>query len=109
MSSEPGRVSRRLSGIDARCVVSRATNIPFSRLHDDLLAMDERAGYCYALNASAAKIWDLILTPASVGSICGALCKQFAVDAEICLQEVSELLCAMQDAGLIKVTDATMD
>lgn len=71
--------------------------------------MDERAGYCYSLNASAAKIWDLIHTPTSVGSICAVLCEEFAVDPETCIQDVSELLSAMREAGLIRVTDAAME
>ena len=71
--------------------------------------MDEHAGYCYSLNASAAKIWDLVHTPASVGSICAVLCEEFAVDPEICIQDVSELLGAMREAGLIKVTNGAVD
>jgi hypothetical protein len=95
----------RKSGIDARCVVSSNTDIPFTRLQEDMLAIDERAGYCYSLNTSAARIWDLIRNPASVGDICAILCKEFSVDRETCIRDVSELLSAMRDAGLIRVID----
>jgi len=94
--------------IDARCVVRRSSDIPFSWLDEDMLAIDERAGYCYSLNASAARIWDLILTPKSVGDVCSVLCKEFAVDRETCGRDVSEVLSAMRDAGLIEVTDAAL-
>jgi hypothetical protein len=99
----------RISCLDPRSIVSSATEIPFSRLDDDILAIDQNAGYCYSLNASAARVWDLILTPTSVGSICATLCGEFAVDHETCLRDVSDLLGVMREAGLVKVTDATMD
>ena len=95
--------------IDVSCVVSCNPDIPFSPLDEDMLAIDERAGYCYSLNSSAARIWHLALTPASVGEICTVLCKEFAIDHETCLRDVSELLLDMRDAGLIKVADAAMD
>jgi hypothetical protein len=74
-----------------------------------MLAMDERAGYCYSMNASATRIWDLIAKPASVGSICAALRSEFAVDTETCHRDVSEVLLALREAGLVKVMDAAMD
>ena len=98
----------QIPSLDPRSIVSSATDIPFSRLHDDILAIDQNAGYCYALNASAARVWDLILTPTSVGSLCAALCREFAVDRETCLRDVSDLLTALREAGLIKVTDAAV-
>jgi hypothetical protein len=98
-----------LPRIDMGCVVSCNPDTPFSPLDEDMLAIDERAGYCYSLNSSAARIWHLALTPTSVGEICAVLCKEFAVDHETCVRDVSELLFAMRDAGLIKVADAAMD
>jgi hypothetical protein len=99
----------RISGIDARCVVSSNTEIPFTRLQEDMLAIDETAGYCYSLNRSAARIWDLILNPTSVGEICAILCKEFSVDHETCIRDVSEMLANMRDAGLIRVIDGPVD
>lgn len=99
----------RSPSLDPRSIVSSATDIPFSRLHNEVLAIDQNAGYCYSLNASAARVWELILTPISVDSICVALCHEFAVDHETCLRDISDLLTAMRDAGLVKVTDAAMD
>jgi Coenzyme PQQ synthesis protein D (PqqD) len=96
------------STFDSRSIVSSATNIPFSRLDDDLLALDEQAGYCYSLNASAARVWELVATPTSVGSICDVLCTEFAVDRDTCLRDVCELLSALLEAGFIKVTHATV-
>lgn len=71
--------------------------------------MDQRAGYCYSLNASAARIWELMCHPIPVGSICSAVCGEFEVDPETCAREISEFLQAMQDSGLIFVTDAAVE
>jgi hypothetical protein len=81
----------------------------FLPLHDDRLAIDERAGYCYSLNVSAGKVWDLMLSPVSVSVICSALCAEFSVDPEICLHDVSELLDAMRAAGLVSVADGATE
>ena len=97
------------AGIDARSVVCSNTNIPTSRLDDEMLAIDERGGYCYSMNASAARVWELIANPATVGDVCAVLCEEFAVDRETCLQDVSGILSTMQDAGLVNVADARMD
>ena len=89
--------------------MSSATDIPFSKLNDEMLAIDQNAGYCYSLNAPAARVWDLIVIPMSVDSICAVLCKEFAIDYDTCLRDVSDLLAAMREAGLIKVTNAPVD
>jgi hypothetical protein len=91
--------------IHSGSLVCSASNIPFSRLHDDLLAIDQRAGYCYAMNPSAARIWELILSPIPVSSVCGALCREFGVNEEQCREDVVHFLAALADAGLVRVAD----
>lgn len=95
--------------IDAKCIISSNPEIVFSPLDDEMLAMDERAGYCYSLNVSAARIWELVATPTSVASICSALCTEFSVDPDTCQRDVSELLHEMLAAGLIRVSHASLD
>jgi hypothetical protein len=97
------------SGIDAKSIVTSNPDIAFSPLDDEMLAMDERAGYCYSLNVSAARIWSLAGSPTSVGSICAVLCREFTVDPEVCLRDVSELLSEMRAAGLVRVSDDAVD
>jgi Coenzyme PQQ synthesis protein D (PqqD) len=97
------------AGIDAHCVVSGNPDIPCSRLDDDLLAIDERGGYCYSMNASAARVWELVATPAVVDDVCTVLCGEFDVDRETCMRDVSAILAAMREAGLVNVVNAPMD
>ncbi len=95
--------------IDAKSIISSNPEIRFTPLDDEMLAIDEHAGYCYSFNVSAARVWDLIGTPTSLGSICAELCVEFAVDPETCLREVSDILNEMRSAGLVQVSCATMD
>jgi hypothetical protein len=78
----------------------RYGNLSFSRLDDSLIAIDRDSGYCYSLNATGSRVWDMIATPTDVRTICDSLCRQFDVTPEVCLREVAEILSALRDAGL---------
>lgn len=91
------------STIHTGSVVCSVGNIPFVRLHEDLLAIDQRAGYCYSLNASAARIWELLAAPTSVSVICARLCSEFGLNEEQCRSDVVDFLMALADAGLVTV------
>jgi hypothetical protein len=93
------------SKIHSGSLVSSASSIPFSRLHDDLLAIDQQAGYCYAMNPSAARIWELIPSPTRVSAVCATLCSEFGVNEEQCREDVVNFLAALADAGLVRVAD----
>lgn len=89
------------SKIHSGSLVCSTGNIPFLRLHDDLLAIDQQAGYCYSLNPSAARIWELIATPTAVSSVCATLCSEFGIPEEQCREEVLGFLAALDEAGLV--------
>jgi hypothetical protein len=89
--------------IHSGSLVCSTGNLPFARLHDDLLAIDQRGGYCYSMNPSAARIWELIPTPTSVSAVCETLCREFGVDQEQCRQDVVDFLSVLTEAGLVEV------
>ena len=89
--------------INSASIVKRGKDIPFSQLDDELLAIDAQAGYCYSLNASAGRVWELIATPMSVGAVCAQLRQEFAVDEATCLREVLALLQGLSVAGLVQM------
>jgi hypothetical protein len=84
-------------------LVQRGKDIPFSQLDDELLAIDAQAGYCYSLNETAGRVWDMIATPMSLGAICAQLRREYAVDEPTCRREVTALLQGLCDAGLVQV------
>ncbi|MBM3333431.1 PqqD family protein [Candidatus Sumerlaeota bacterium] len=89
--------------IDPSAIVQRGRDIPFSQLDDELLAVDAQAGYCYSLNETAGRVWDLIATPTPVSAVCEQLRGQYAVGEAICQREVVQLLQGLCDAGLVQV------
>lgn len=95
----------RSTRITQNSLVCRKKNVLFSNLDDELLAIDSQAGFCYSMNATAGRIWDLITTPISVNAICSQLLTEFEVDEELCQQEVLTLLHKLQESGLIQVQD----
>lgn len=84
-------------------VIQRTRDLSFSQLDDDLLAIDAQAGYYYALNESAGRIWDLIAKPVTVGTVCEQLRREYAVNPDECERTVLTLLQSLHKAGLVKV------
>jgi len=87
-------------------VVCRTSDVVFSRLDDELLAIDAQAGYCYSMNDTAGRIWELLNAPVSVAGICSRLQAEFTVEESSCQQEVLSLMERLLDSGLIQVMDA---
>jgi hypothetical protein len=84
-------------------ILKRSKDIPFSQLDDELLAIDAQAGYCYSLNETAGRVWDLIAVPMSLDAICAQLRREYAVDEPTCHREVTALLQGLCDAGLVQL------
>lgn len=87
-------------------VVYRASDVVFSKLDDDLLAIDAQAGYCYSMNKTAGRIWEIISVPVSVSALCSQLKAEFSVDENMFQKEVISLLESLFENGLIQVKDA---
>jgi hypothetical protein len=81
--------------------IVRSAKLGFFPLDDSMIAIDRQSGYCYALNKTSARIWELIEAPISEESICQTLCEEFAVDRAVCSEDVREILLSMRGAGLL--------
>ena len=89
--------------MDVDSVVTRRPGPLFTRLDDDLLAIDPQVECCYSLNGPAARVWELIEEPTLVRDVCDRLGEEFDVDRTICAGDVIELLTELQGASLIDV------
>lgn len=89
--------------IKADSMISRTTHVIFSKLDDELLAIDSQAGYCYSMNETAGRVWDCISSPVSITEICSRLCAEYSVDNEVCKAEVILLLQEWSQVGLIQI------
>ncbi len=95
--------------IEAHTIVRRGKEVLFSQLDDELLAIDAEYGYCYSLNETAGRVWELIATPLAVSAVCARLCNEYTVDEATCLREVTALLKRLYAAGLVQVVDVAAD
>jgi hypothetical protein len=84
-------------------VVRRNPDRLFTRFDDELLALDARAGRCYSLNHSSARVWDLIEAPTEVSAVCERLTAEYDVEPSRCVAEVTGLLGTLHDNGLIEI------
>jgi hypothetical protein len=84
-------------------VVRRSGDVLFTRLDDELLAVDGERGYLYALNQSAGCVWELIATPTTVADVCARLSGEYAVDADTCRASVIAVLERLNDVGLLVI------
>jgi hypothetical protein len=84
--------------------VSRAKEVMFSQLDDELLAIDSQAGFCYSLNETAGLIWEMMAEPITLKEICTRLQEKFDVDEKDCLSDVTALLQGLYQAELVKVS-----
>ncbi len=89
--------------IDSDSIVRRSCDLSFSKLDEEMLAIDERAGYYYSMNESAGRVWELIAQPVAVSVVCEQLANEFAVAPDVCLRDVLNLLRALLGAGLVKI------
>lgn len=92
--------------IDYNSTVKRATDLPFSKLGNEFLAIDAQAGYCYSLNETSERVWNLIAKPALVSAVCARLRKEYTVDEATCRNSVVKLLQRLCEAGLVQVVNA---
>lgn len=92
--------------ISADSIVVRNADILFSRVDNELLAINVESGFCYSLNDTAGRIWALLEAPVFVGELSARLCKDYAVDEETCLQDTLELLRELHKDELVRLGDA---
>ena len=88
-------------------IVQRVEHVVFSRLDDELLAIDVQEGYVYCLNESAGRVWDEIQGPMAVTDVCARLMGDYAIDEPTCQRDVLAVLQGLCDAGLVDVCDAS--
>jgi len=81
----------------------RDKDIPFRRLDDELLAIDAEASFCYSLNETAGRVWEMLQTPITLQALCTQLRREYAVDEPTCRAEVTALLNQLCEAGLARI------
>lgn len=70
----------------------------------ELVMLDPEKGRYFGLDSVGHRIWELIETPKSVESLCGALQAEFDVSHETCRADVVAFLDQMQKAELVEIS-----
>lgn len=86
--------------ISEESTIVASRKVPFTQVQDEMLGIDYNQGYCYGLNSSGARIWQLIQTPISVAELVRRLAGEFDVDSNLCQRQALEFLDQLADSGL---------
>ena len=89
--------------IDGQTRVKRRSRITFTKIDDELIGLDGRAGWCYSLNEVASALWRLIEMETTVDALCENLRKTFVADEATVRHDVVELLAELSSMGLVEV------
>lgn len=92
--------------ITADSLVVQSDDAVAADVDGEVVALNVMRGYCYSLNGTGSRIWQLAAAPIAVSEICTRLADEFDVDSEQCRSEVLELLEGLRAEGMITpVTD----
>lgn len=83
----------------------RAKSMLEARLGEDLVTLDVDRGTCFSFNEVAARIWDLLEQPKSLGELEAVLAEEFEVDRDQCRAESRALLDELVALGLVRERD----
>jgi Coenzyme PQQ synthesis protein D (PqqD) len=88
-------------------IVSATQGQVSSDLAGEAVILDLASGVYYGLNEVGARIWHLIQQPQTIQAIQHALLQEYDVDAEVCTQDLLQLLQELQAAGLLQISHET--
>lgn len=70
----------------------------------EIVALDVEKGQCYGLNSVGSRVWTMLGERTTPREICDQLKREFQVDTETCLTEVTRLIAELQSEGLVQVS-----
>ena len=71
----------------------------------NVIVVDMALGRCFALNGSAATIWNALETRRTIDDVCTILTGEFEVTAEDCRPSVDSLIDDWRKNGLVRTID----
>lgn len=79
----------------------RARELLEADLGDELLALDQQGGSCFAFNSVATDVWRRLAAPATFDELRAGLMADYDVDGDTCDADLTALLSELEAAGLI--------
>lgn len=87
--------------INRDSVITRNSNLPVTRVDDDLVILNIATGRYVGLDDIGRTVWDRIEQPMRVGDLCDALARDFRGDADVIADDVLAFLSGMAAEALI--------
>lgn len=88
-------------GLDT--IVQVRPDVLFRQLGGEVVALDLESGKYFGLNEVGSRVWDLLQTPCSLGSIQEALLQEYEVSAEDLWRDLESLVSELVRHGLAEV------
>jgi hypothetical protein len=92
-----------MANLSADTVVSHDEDQVFTIVEGEAVLMSVSNGKYYRLDDIGTRIWSLIETPTSIGSLCDQLVKEFTVERSACEADVTQLLDWMSTQNLVRL------
>ena len=89
--------------ITAESTVVASENQVSTQLGDEAVILGAEEGQYFGLNDVGALVWSLVQKPVQVSRVSAAVCEQYEVEADQCLEDVIALLTDLRKKGLIHV------
>ena len=80
---------------------TRDPGVPHQKLDEETIVVDPRTREVHLFNETAARIWELLASPASVDDLTAALADEYDAPAEELRASVEETLGHLRDKGLL--------
>lgn len=86
-------------------IVCHSPDAVAAEVDGEVVALDAKRGFCFGLNRTGSRVWQLAAQPLSVAEICAQLTARFDIDGDACETDVLELLAGLKSEGLISVVE----
>jgi hypothetical protein len=77
-----------------------------AKVGDEMVMMSATKGNYIGLSPVGARIWELLETPRSMESLCGALIGEYDVDPATCRAEVDSFIATLSQQQAVRIDDA---
>lgn len=72
----------------------------------DIIALDVEHGACFGFNATASRVWEIIVRPTPLDALVAQLSGEYDVAVDACRGQIEALLAELGSRGLVSVTPA---
>jgi len=93
--------SVRADRIEPDTTISRTGDWLSADTGDGAVMMSPTAAQYIGLSESGARIWELLATPRTLGELCGALAREYAVTAEDVIDDVRAFVAGLAEQGAV--------